>query len=130
MGLIDDTAEAIRIPHEPDETMEIRGLAWFVLDQAEDQASANRLARIPPEVLLGQAEDERKSDEQRKATTTIREPLDRYDWFTVLRHGIKKWSYPLKKTADTVKMLDHKTARWAVQEILSRSVIDEAQGNT
>ena len=127
------------IPHEADEWVELRPLGWHELDEAkmqQGQQGMRGLTALPDSVLLKMLDDDDEDeDARRKARERIEreraeDPRKEYDQLYVLQCGIIAWSYGAKVSDAKIAQLDRRTADWAFGEIVTMSVLDDAEGKT
>lgn len=105
------------IPHEPGEWMVFQLLSWRALQEARDTRQAAALKSISGVAdVVRELQSARTSVEVQAAEV---DPLTEFDRGTLLRKGIKAWSYPPEPTQQTIDELDEQTAVWAAREILS-----------
>ena len=121
MGLVAETAkQKIEVPHEHGEWFEITPLTWAVLESArrlKTEDAIKQAAMFSADTLRGiQSQD---------GAATAPDPADGLDVSTVLKGGIKGWSYAAPVSPENIDLLDERTAQWIFAEIVSRSVLSQ-----
>ena len=120
MGLVAETeVQKVEVPHEDGEWFEIAPLSWAELDTArrlKTDDAITQAAMFDAETLRGM---------QSNANPTVSAPSDGLDIATVLKAGIKRWSYSAPVSPETINRLDEPTALWVFAEIAKRSVVSE-----
>ncbi len=123
--LTSEIKERVDIPHEPGDWIEVRPLSWFELQEA---------ARARTKQVLGDFADYPKdffeSLDTRLAETPAKENDfgGEYDRFRILTSAVVAWSYQTKVSPEAIQSLDSRTADWLFSELISRSVIERAEG--
>lgn len=130
MGLTTNVTQRVEIPHEPGEWMEFKKLSRRQLEDAERTRrleSYEELRVMGGELYEALVRGNREQVMQQagvdeaEVAAAQRDPLTRYDTFTLLRHGIKAWSYDATLSDAARAELDDETAEWAAREILKFS---------
>jgi hypothetical protein len=127
MGLVAETTrQRVDVPHEDGEWFEIAPLTWADLETArrlKTEGAIKQAAMFSADTLRG-------IQTQGDGTATVADPVDALDMETVLRAGVKAWSYAEPVTPETIGRLDEPTAQWVFAEIAGRSILSkEEQGN-
>jgi len=108
--LVRDITERREIPHEPGQWMVFRLLSWRALQEARDTRQA-----IVLQSLKGVADVLTEITKSRPEVEA--DPVAEFDRGTLLRKGIKEWSYDAA-LPDSIDDLDEQTAAWAAEEIV------------
>lgn len=108
--------KTVEIPHEPNETMELRLLGWKQLDEAKRARTKQSFANIKE--MGGDIFKAIQSARSEDGAAAVADPLAEYDLETVLIKGIVAWSYDEPVTPQSIADLDEKTADWAARVIL------------
>lgn len=118
MAIVTGLTKKVEIPHEKGEWIIIRQLSKRQKEKAAE-ARLNSVVglakRMGPELM------DRLGGKEGRATPTVDNPNDAYDWPTVLRSGIAEWSYKEPVSAEAIDGLDEATANFAFEQILAFS---------
>ncbi len=123
MALVTKQKKRIPIPHEEGEWVEIRRLSAKQLEDSQIQRTINAagiakafggdIYKVTQE-LRDAAEDDADPIEE-----AGRDPLNAHDRWTVLRHGVNKWSYSEDKPKPRdLEELDDDTVNYLARAIL------------
>lgn len=133
MALVTKMRKRIEIPHEPGEWMEIQRLSFRQLEDARNvRASESRQAMQEMggdifRVIRDQSREEllgKTGVSEDELAAAQSDPLTFYDTLTLLRHGLRAWSYDDELNDKHRAALDEETATWAAREILRYSKPD------
>jgi hypothetical protein len=122
MGLVAETAiQKVDVPHEDGEWFEIAPLSWADLETARRLKTDDAIKQA----AMFDADTLRGMQSQATGESAPASPTEGLDVASVLRAGIKRWSYTDPVSEENIKRLDEPTAMWAFEEIARRSVITE-----
>lgn len=112
--------ERREIPHETDQWMVFKLLSWKALDDARTARQIGALRS-----LSGVADVVRELQTARtngEVVAAESDPTNDYDRSSLLKAGIKAWSYDAPVTPENIADLDEATAEWAAKEIVHMHV--------
>ena len=118
MAIVTGLTKRVEIPHEEGQWIIIRQLSKRQKEKAAEARlnSVMKLAKsMGPELM------DRLGGREGRATPTVDNPNDAYDWPTVLKFGIADWSYDEKLSPEAIDELDEATANFAFEQILAFS---------
>lgn len=111
--------KTLEIPHEPGESMSLRQLGWYDLQEA---ARARRKDAFDVQREMGRdlltTMQQVRAELGEAIVNQASDALQQYDLETLLRLGIEGWSYPEPVTEETIRCLDPVTAEWAGRQII------------
>jgi hypothetical protein len=114
------TQVTVPIPHDSDQTVTIQKLSGRELEDAElvhlenyikGKNGRGWIERYTEAVTNGVASDG-------IAKLVLSDPLRGVDRFTVVRYGLKGWSYPDAITPEVMDRLDDETAEFIAREVM------------
>lgn len=125
MGIVTGVTKELEVPDEPEAKVVIKRLSWIQL-QASREAGLAALAKQAAMLTAGGARDAVREaraaltpeEMAKKVADAQADTMGSHDTMTLLRHGIKSWTYSEKVDPD---VLDEKTATWIAKEILAFS---------
>ena len=129
----------VPVPNEPGEWVCFRIPGWRVLEESKKIKTRQSMANIRD---LGG--DIYKAIQEARTDTAVAsvaaDPLAEYDLDSLLKSGIKEWSYvdddgkPIPVTPENIGALDDATAKWAARVIIgaeeSESLKNEPDNST
>ncbi len=115
----------IEVPGEPGVKITIRMLSHGALKKARD-IRLGELTAMVGNLDLGALKDQTTSAEVKAAAEA--DPLNGLDVTTILRKGIRAWTYDEKVNSDNVDELDEDSAIHIATEIVKLSRRDKVQG--
>lgn len=119
MAVIGRIPERVELPHEPGNWIEVRGLGWAVLEEAQT-LRMQTLSKAMKDLDLSGLE-KMSTPEQRANAEQLDAANNSYDQKLVLMSGLVGWSYEAPLDEATILDLDEETATFAFEEILRRS---------
>lgn len=114
-----EVTSKLEVPGEIGQWVEIKKLGWKKLREAVEVASEGAMRAMRAlgkdglEAVRGVTADQ--IAEQQKAAAD--DPASAFDPTTLLRAGVKAWSYERKLTPEALDDLDPAMASWLVREI-------------
>jgi len=104
------------IPHEPGQWVEVALLTGLEMDEAEGAAEDRVLNKYGKNVDIFAKIAKLDVDSGERPTP---EPHTEYDALTVLRYGVRAWSYPEPVTPENLEALDVATRDFLHREIVA-----------
>lgn len=112
----------VPVPNDPSQTVTIRRLSWAELQEA-GAANTKKAMQYVRDVGDSAIREIAQQAKQGANAEIARDPFNAYDMATLLRYGIKSWSYQRPVTPENVALIDDVAAPY-----LARQIFDFTKG--
>ncbi len=125
--LVSKIVERVDIPHEEGQWVDLRQLSFTAIEEAGKVKQRKGVADVRDmggdvfEAIMRSSKRQVDDDDQE------RDPVDSYDWETLINKALVGWSYDGKPTLERIRDLDMKTARWMAIEICKRNPVEDEE---